>query len=180
MKQGQLCLRESKSHLLISPGCSHKGGVACPVDLKILVLPKGEGGSDLCQDFFGGFVAVSQKLYQCSPECQDWGGVKPILAMPRFWELLDWQPLPFDCSLVKLMINVIWSYQLDQGLVWHQPRSESHATIMWLFIHIIHIDIMYIHNLIHPIYPFHSILLFHLIHLFHLRERFIENEKKKI
>ena len=39
-----------------------KGGVTDLGAVKILALPK-RGGSDLCQDFFGGFVEVSQKPY---------------------------------------------------------------------------------------------------------------------
>ena len=40
-----------------------KGGVGEIGAVKILALPKRGGGSDLCQDFFGGFVEVSQKPY---------------------------------------------------------------------------------------------------------------------
>ena len=41
-----------------------KGGVAGTGAVKILALPKrGAGASDLCQDFFGGFLKVSQKPY---------------------------------------------------------------------------------------------------------------------
>ena len=40
-----------------------KGGVGGIEAVKILALPKRGGGSDPCQDFFGGFVEVSQKPY---------------------------------------------------------------------------------------------------------------------
>ena len=42
---------------------STKRGPSVIEALKILALPKKGGGFDPCQDFFGGFVEVSQKPY---------------------------------------------------------------------------------------------------------------------
>ena len=40
-----------------------EGGASDIGALEILALPKMWAGSDPCQDFFGGFVEVSQKTY---------------------------------------------------------------------------------------------------------------------
>ena len=119
-----------KWHLsLISPGCSQKGGVASLGALKIVALPgsawphPNPGTLGSTDTVFGILLQIHQKNLgrgQTPP---------PLLAIPGFWDLLDRQPLPYDCSLVKL-INVIcfpWGTTVLVSLFQSEIQFQSYC-----------------------------------------------------
>ena len=68
--------------------------------------------------FTDGFPYVL--LLSNPPECQDWGkrdgGVKPILAIPGFWELFFRQPLPYSTTVQRPSQRVLLRYMLSSNI----------------------------------------------------------------